>query len=228
MREKIKEFLLNGNILDLAMSDIDTLPEIIPKNEIKELNISNNTFVYLPSSKEMNNIEILKCPSNQIKTIPEYQNLYELNCNGNNILELSVLPKLEKLYVSDNFVRHIPTFPNLKELRCLANPIKTIDFQPKLERIYISTNAITALPILPRLRKIIVHNFHTFMDYHALEDTCNLRSEVIKQKIRYLKYYINVVKMQRRYRRNYYTKILKPFVYKDMNKKIISYLLPFS
>ena len=143
----------------------------------------------------------------------------------NNITILPPLSNLQILDCSDNYIRHIPTMPKLKELRCMDCPIKTIDFQPNLAVLYISMNSIKELPLLPKLRKIIVHNFHSFMDYDFLEDTTNLRSTVIKEKLKYLKWYIHIVKIQRRRRRNKARNIMKPTkLPKELINKIIEYI----
>ena len=223
-RENIKHFLLYGTNLDLNGFGLLELPHMIPKKKIIHLDIGNNNIN--PSSLEnMPNVEILHCQMNKLKRLPDFPNLKELYCMRNDISELPAFECLEKLHCQDNFITHIPTMPNIKEIRCMDNPLLSIAFQPKLEILYISMNNIQDLPILPRLRNIIIHNFSKFMSYHALEDTCNMRSVVIKQKIRYLRYYIHVVKMQRRFRRNYLKKILNPFVYDDINKKIVSYII---
>ena len=223
MRDKIKKFLLDGKLLDLNGYDITELPSIIPKEEIIDLDIGNNNkFNILPF---LENVEILKCHANKLEEIPNFPKLKQLYCMRNNILTLHSFPNVEILNCDDNYIRHIPTMPKLRELRCMNCPIKTIDFQPNLEVLYISMNSIKELPLLPKLRKIIVHNFHSFMDYHFLEDTCTLLSTVIKQKIRYLKYYINIVKMQRRYRRNRAKTKLKDYkLCGNMTNKIIGYV----
>ena len=226
MRDKIKKFLLNGKKLDLNGFDIQEIPHIIPKKEIQELDISNNCFKFLPSVNEIPNIEILKCSSNQCEIIPKYSKLKELYCRRNDLTVLPRLPFVEKIHCQDNYIRHVPTMNNLIELRITDNPVLKIDFQPKLEILYISMNALKELPLLPRLKRIVIVNFHRFMDYHFLEDIpCNLRGTVIKQKIKYLKIYIHVVKMQRRYRRNKARNKLKQYkLCNDVIEKIIEYI----
>lgn len=226
MKTNIKKFLLYGKLLDLNGFDIEKIPNVIPNpEEIKQLDIGNNKFQNLPTTIEIPNIEILKCQSNSLTKIPQYNTLRELYCMRNFIYELPILPLVEKINCQDNFIRYIPTMPNLKELRITDNPIRKIEFQPKLEILYISTNAIAELPLLPRLRKIIVVNFHSFMDYHFLEDTCSLRHAVIKQKIKYLKVYLHVVKIQRRYRRNKARNKLKQLkICNNVIQKIIEYI----
>lgn len=226
LRENIKKFLLNGKKLDLNNFDIQEIPYQILEHSIIDLDISNNKRIKLPTLEELPNIEILKCNTIDCEKIPNYSTLKELQCQRNNLYHLPPFERLEKLYCQDNFITVIPTMPNLIELKCMNNPIKRIDFQPKLEILYISTNNITELPLLPKLRKVIVVNFHSFMNHQFLEETCSLRAVVIKQKIRYLKFYINVIKMQRRFRRNQYKKLLKPIIYPiDLIKKIIDYII---
>jgi Leucine-rich repeat (LRR) protein len=226
MRDQIKKFLLYGKQLDLNGYDLNELPLVIPKEEIKQLDISNNCFKILPSLNEIPNIEILKCNSNKTTKICNYPKLKELYCMRNEITELPHLPMVEKIHCQDNFIRHVPTMENLIELRITDNPVVKIDFQPKLEILYISMNAIQDLPLLPRLRRIIIVNFHRFMDFHFLEDTpYNLRGTVIKQKIKYLKIYIHIVKMQRRFRRNKARNKLKQMkLCNDVIEKIIEYI----
>lgn len=226
MRNQIKKFLLYGKQLDLNGYDLQELPSVIPKDEIKQLDISNNCFKNLPFQQDLPNIEILKCNSNKTIEIPLYPKLKELYCMRNEITELPQLPNIEKIHCQDNFIRRIPTMDNLIELRVADNPIVQIDFQPKLETLYISMNALEELPLLPKLKRIIIVNFHRFMDFHFLEDTpCNLRGVVIKQKIKYLKVYIHVVKMQRRFRRNKARNKLKQMkLCGDVIEKIIEYI----
>jgi Leucine-rich repeat (LRR) protein len=226
MRDQIKKFLLYGQSLDLNYYNLQELPYIIPKDEIKQLDISNNGFKILPSPNEIPNIEILKCNSNKITKIFNYPKLKELYCMRNDLTELPQLPCVEKIHCQDNYIRHVPTMENLIELRITDNPIVRIDFQPKLEILYLSTNSIQELPLLPRLKRIIIVNFHRFMNFHFLEDMpCNLRVTVIKQKIKYLKIYIHVVKMQRRYRRNKGRNKLKRLkLCGDIIEKIIEYI----
>lgn len=227
MRENIKQFILYGKTLDLNGFGIENFPQMIKnKKEILQLDIGNNQFHSLPLNEEIPNIEILKCHTNGLYEIPIYSNLRELYCMRNNLSSLPVLPLVEKIHCQDNFIQHVPTMPKLKELRILDNPVLQIDFQPKLEILYMSKNRINQLPLLPRLKKLIIINFHKFMDYHCLEDTaCSLRLEVVKQKIKYLKYYIHIVKMQRRYRRNKSRKLLEKYIKpQDLIKKIIEYI----
>lgn len=226
MRENIKKFLLYGKHLDLNGFDIEKIPESLLTNSIIDLDISNNKHIELPSLEDIPDIEILKCNTIDCDNIPNYPKLKELQCMRNNIYHLPAFTNLEKLHCQDNFITYIPTMPNLIELKCMNNPIKCIDFQPKLEILYISTNNITELPLLPRLRKVIIVNFHSFMNHQFLEETCSLRAVVIKQKIKYLKFYIHTVKMQKRFRRNQYKKLLKPYIYPiELIKKIIDYII---
>ncbi len=221
MRENIKHFLLYGKKLDLNGFNLTQIPDFLLNHKILELDISNNPNFKLDNYFKL---KILKCNFINCSRIPSYPNLKELYCIKNNIYELPCFKQLEILHCQDNFITHIPTMPNLKEIRCINNPIKTIAFQPKLERLYISTNNITKLPLLPKLKKIIIVNFHTFMNYRFLEDTCNLRSLVIQQKCKYLKYYIHTIKMQTRFRKKKYRKILKN-LYCDISEKIIEYII---
>ena len=226
MRNQIKQFFLDGKELSLPNRKLQKLPCILSKEDIEDivdLNIGHNCFYNLP--EDMKNIEILDCRYNYIHDIPNYSKLKELYCMGNSITVLPSMVKLEVLNCTDNYIRSIPTMPKLRELRCIDCPIKHIAFQPNLEVLYISMNSIKDLPLLPKLRKIIVHNFNSFMDYHFLEDTTDLRSAVIEHRIKYLAYYIHIIKMQRRFRRNQAKTILnKTILPKDLINNITKYI----
>lgn len=223
MRDKIKDFLLYGKSLDLCNSNIDKIPSMITPSDIIHLNINYNLFSHLPGETELQFLESLKCYRNELENIPLYHNLKVLHCGANNITKISSYPNLEILKCQDNYIKHIPTMPKLKELRCDDNPLCSIAFQPNLEVIYLSKNNITELPILPKLRKIIIYNTHSFMHYRSIGDVCNLQTVVFEEKLKYLRYYIHVVKMQRRYRRNFRKKILIQYFYNDLVNNIISF-----
>lgn len=228
LRDKIKEFLLYGkkldlNGLELTYVELKKILKNIPNEHIMELDIGNNDIHDL-SLEDVPNIEILHCHANNITNFPVFPKLKELYCMRNNIFSLPSFPNIVKIHCTDNFITHIPTMPNLKEIRINNNPVRSIDFQPNLEKIYISMNVIQELPILPKLKQIIVRKFDRFMSYHFLEDTTNLLSCVVAQKIKYLNLYIHTVKMQRRFRRNFYKKIFKNKINNDIINIISKFL----
>jgi len=83
-----------------------------------------------PSVTEINlDRRKLKCLPN----LDKFKNLKILKCEGNNLTELSNLPKtLKKLYCSRNNIKRLGYLPkNLRLLDCSNNEIETIDNSPK-------------------------------------------------------------------------------------------------
>lgn len=104
---------------------------------------------------DLTNIISLDVPDKSIASlagIQHFANLKSLDCSGNQLTELPMLPdKLESLACFGNRLKELPTLPDsLQSLSCSRNQLTKLPTLPSgLENIHCSYNQLTALPELP-------------------------------------------------------------------------------
>jgi hypothetical protein len=100
-------------------------------------------------------IERISCPRNlliAIENLPE--TLLQLEVEGNYLTEINVssLPDLQVLKISNNYIRHLSDLPaSLLEIECNDNKLTDLDLRglEDLNRLIISNNMITVIENLP-------------------------------------------------------------------------------
>lgn len=114
---------------ELIYNRITELPEL-PK--VIDLECSYNFLTTLP---DLPKVVKLDCEFNKITHFGNLsEELKELKCNNNSIINIPHLPKLEKLYCRDNSIRYLPDLPKLMVLKCNRNELQKL---PKLPNIMI-------------------------------------------------------------------------------------------
>ncbi len=83
----------------------------------------------------LENLTILECSGNRLKTIPAFQNLFYLNCGCNKIRKIPLLSKLEIFACHENRIKSIKGLSdNLAETSISENKIKDCSWVAKKSR----------------------------------------------------------------------------------------------
>ena len=117
----------NGNIINVAGLQITSLP-ILPQH-----------------------ITSLYCGSTQIKELPAYLNLKQLNCFRTDVTEIPPYPDLEELNCVGTKVKEIPMFKKLKLLSFTETAVSKIKEYPVLHQLICSNTQVKEIPHLPLL-----------------------------------------------------------------------------
>jgi Leucine-rich repeat (LRR) protein len=115
------------------IKDIKELNEILNKEIVLEIDISNNQLTQLPECiNDFPNLQTLNCYNNQLTTLGQLNlpNLQELYCDNNKLTTLGELnlPNLQELYCWNNKLTTLGelNFPNLQILSCHYNKLTTL------------------------------------------------------------------------------------------------------
>jgi Leucine-rich repeat (LRR) protein len=84
-------------------------------------------------------------------------NTTELHC-CQDVTEIPILPKLERLYCANTKITEIPILLKLEYLYCSYTKITEIPILLKLEILLCSNTKITEIPLLPKLKLLNCHN----------------------------------------------------------------------
>ena len=94
-----------------------------------------------------NTTELICCQN--VTEIPVLPKLERLDCSHTKITEIPVLPKLRTLDCSHTKITEIPVLPKLRTLDCSHTKITEIPFLPKLEILWCYLTNITEIPKIP-------------------------------------------------------------------------------
>ena len=153
---KIVMSSLSNNVqrLDLTNNQITRLPdELFSLDKLTHLYVGHNKITTIPDTFKNSNIIILNLSDNPILKFPtEYphtlEQLYISFCNLTSIPpELSNLPDLVELDLSNNQISEIPEIPSLHKLIISMNKFKELpQIMPKMVYLDASYNEISSLP----------------------------------------------------------------------------------
>lgn len=138
---------------DLNLTHIPSLEEKIFYN-IRMLFISDNKLNCKLDFRNLKNLLVFDCSSNNLKLLPLLPlDIEEINCRNNEIISIDDFKnhKILRLDISFNKLKHIPIISTLKILTCDNNHITDIHFQPNLETLDCRNNKITKLITYPNL-----------------------------------------------------------------------------
>jgi Leucine-rich repeat (LRR) protein len=151
------------------IKDIKELNEILNKEIVFEIDISNNLLTQLPECiNDFPNLQTLNCYNNQLTTLGKLNlpNLQQLYCIGNELTTLGQLnlPNLKELYCNSNKLTTLGQLylPNLQELYCWDNKLTTLGQLnlPNLQKLDCYNNQLTTLGQLnlPNLQRLDCDN----------------------------------------------------------------------
>jgi Leucine-rich repeat (LRR) protein len=149
--------------------DIKKLNEILNKELVIELDISNNQLTQLPDCiNDLPNLQYLYCWNNKLTILGKLNlpNLQYLYCNNNKLTTLGQLnlPNLQELYCDNNKLTTLGelNLPNLQYLYCINNNLTTLGQLnlPNLQILGCSSNKLTTLGELnlPNLQRLYCWN----------------------------------------------------------------------
>ncbi len=128
-------------------------------DDIEEIHISGQDFICIPSLERFKNLKYLDCTGNYLRNLPVLpETLIELQCKFNKIVSLPILPKaLKILDCSINRLTNLPELPKtIEELNCRGNLLTNLPQLPKtIEELNCSYNILINLPEIPnRMKKL--------------------------------------------------------------------------
>ena len=167
--------------LDLKHLNLTNIPSLSSSmfKTVRNLFICHNNLKKLPSMQMFYNLEVLDCGHNNITTIDELPDtLIELNCESNQITDLSNLSKykidrlrcsynkltslppltLSILDCSHNNLTDLPMLPNLRKLICSHNKLKEINSFPQLEYLDCSDNSLISIEQNDAITELFCNN----------------------------------------------------------------------
>lgn len=174
------------NTLDLRRNSFTDVPDLIPCEHLRSLNISGNKITNATMIARFSKLRVLDISDNEIVTLQECfapkNQLRTLNISLNYIQEInhlwSYFDSLERLNLTENLItnisKEISKCKNLIYLNCSNNHLQTIDnalFALEIEELDLSSNELTILNLhaLENLETLIIDN-NPVQSLHVRED----------------------------------------------------------
>jgi hypothetical protein len=175
------------------IKDIKELNEILNKEIVLEIDISNNQLTQLPECiNDFINLQNFYCHCNKLTTLGELNlpNLQILGCHYNKLTTLGQLnlPNLQQLYCYNNQLTTLGqlNFPNLQTLNCINNNLTTLPLwlmNTRLNYINYANNAIDNLP-LTLIRFINRIQQGSLNDINVYNDSQNIHNSSIQLTVK--------------------------------------------
>lgn len=134
---------------------------------LKHANLSENCITKLPSSYSSSKLEWLDISKNNFRLTTSLPHCASLFASSNDLstFDLSLIPKIRYLDLSENRLVSLDSHNGLIELHISKNHLSKINNYPNLKHLDASYNRLTHINLLPKIEALTIdHNLLTDID----------------------------------------------------------------